>query len=99
MSETTEFFLGTVKFQGSTAQTTTFEVVGSSAVISVNNATHLRFNKRFFSTTFQILAPMTAVDVLAGDIPEKTLVEKELNYYILLRDNISYRKEFAKNIK
>ena len=98
MLEKTEFFLGTVKFMSGGTQTTTFAVVGSSAVISVHNATHLRFNKGFFSTTFQILAPMTAVDVIEGDIPETALVEKELSHYIQLRDNKSLRKEFAKNI-
>jgi len=99
MINSTVFFLGTVRFKKATIQTTDFEVGGPDTIISVRNDIHLRFNKGIFSTTFQILAPMTAITVIQGQIADSMLVDFELQKYLELRDNKSLRKKFAKEIK
>ncbi len=99
MLGSTQFFLGTVKIQSFTFQTTTFKIVGVDTLITVRNDIHLRLNNSLFSNSFQILAPISAIEVKEGKIPAEALGELELEQYLLLRDNRRLRKKFAKQIK
>ena len=89
----TTFFKGNVKIESYDYETTTFRVVDNDAIILVDNATHLRFIEDPLKTAsmqyFQIIAPMTAVEVRDGEIPKDHLHEFTLDYYLKLRKHYS----------
>ena len=80
--------------------TSIFELEGTEGVrVRVQNATHLRLNligKGIIGRTwasgkgrFEILAPMTAVETVAGEIPPAYIEEHPLSYYVGLRNQFS----------
>ena len=86
---TTTFLEGKVKIESGDEQTTDFRLVGNNALVSVLNATHLRLVEDLTKIAtlpyFEIIAPMTAVTVLEGDIPADYLHEYSLTHYLALR--------------
>jgi hypothetical protein len=85
----TTFFKGNVKIESFDIETTKFRVVENNAVVSVDNATHLRLienhSKIAAMPHFEIIAPLTAVEVIEGEIPKNYLHEFQLDYYLTLR--------------
>ncbi len=88
-SETTIFFQGNVSIVNYDYETTDFRLVENNAVVRVRNETHLRLvediSKLHLMPHFEIIAPMTAVKVVEGQIPESCLHEYTLNHYLALR--------------
>ncbi len=86
---TTTFFQGNVKIESFDYETTKFRVVKNDALVSVRNETHLRLvediSKIPTMPYFEIIAPMTAVEVLEGEIPPSYLHEYSLDHYLALR--------------
>lgn len=85
----TTFFQGNVKIESFDYETTTFRVVENNALLSVRNETHLRLvddiSKIPSMPFFEIVAPMTAVEVLEGEVPSSCLHEYPLDHYLTLR--------------
>ncbi len=85
----TEFFEGEVKTIKFYDHVTRFLLVGSNTtVLDVRNDIHLRMVEDLhrLPKTFKILAPMTAVNIIAGEIPAKLLHQYSLQYYLDLRE-------------
>ena len=87
--ETTVFFQVNVNIVSYDYETTNFRLVENNAIIKVLNATHLRLvediSKLHLMPHFEIIAPMTAVKVVEGQIPESCLHEYTLAHYLTLR--------------
>lgn len=85
----TTFFKGNVKIESFDVETTKFRVVDNNAVVLVNNATHLRLVENHLKIAampyFEIIAPITAVEVIEGEIPTNYLHEFPLDHYLTLR--------------
>ena len=91
----TEFFEGEVKIIKFYDHVTRFYLVGTNTtVIDVRNDIHLRMveNLHDLPETFKILAPMTAVSIVAGDIPANHVHQYTLQYYLELREK--YERSF-----
>lgn len=88
-SLTTTFFQVNVSIVSFDLETTNFRLVENNAIVVVRNATHIRLVKDISKTTFdahfEIIAPMTAVRVVEGQIPENYLHEYTLDHYLALR--------------
>jgi hypothetical protein len=87
--EISAFFLeGEVRIINSKNEWTRFHLVGTNAVVDVRNDIHIRLikNPYHLPQTFPILAPMTGVNVLAGEVPSSFLHKYTLKYYLQLRD-------------
>jgi hypothetical protein len=91
----TQFFEGEVRIIKFYDHVTRFLLVGSnSTVLDVRNDIHLRLveDLHHLPKTFKILAPMTAVNVIAGEIPANHLHQYSLQYYLDLRQ--AYERNF-----
>lgn len=87
--EISAFFLeGEVRIINSKNEWTRFHLIGTNAVVDVRNDIHIRLikNPYHLPQTFPILAPMTGVNVLAGEVPSSFLHKYTLKYYLQLRD-------------
>ncbi len=88
-SMTTTFLQGNVNIESFDRETTQFRCVENGGLVSVRNDTHLRLVEDISKTTlmphFEIIAPMTAVTVLEGEIPDTYLHEYSLAHYLALR--------------
>ena len=85
----TEFFEGEVKVIKFYDHVTRFYLVGSNTtVLDVRNDIHLRMTENLHQLpeTFRILAPMTAVNIIAGEIPANLVHQYTLQYYLELRE-------------
>lgn len=91
---TTEFFEGEVQVLKFYDHVTRFYLIGTDTAIDVRNDIHIRMveNLHHLPKTFRILAPMTAVSVVAGEIPSNLLHEYTLQHYLELREN--YERNF-----
>lgn len=90
----TEFFEGEVKVIKFYEHVTRFYLVGSNTtVFDVRNDIHLRMveNLHHLPETFRILAPMTAVSIIEGEIPANLLHQYTLQYYLELREKYERR--------
>lgn len=89
VSAMTSFLEGKVRIESFDYETTQFRLIKNNALVSVLNDTHLRLVEdiRKIPTMpyFEIIAPMTAVEVLEGDIPETYLHKYSLAHYLTLR--------------
>lgn len=85
----TTFLKGNVRIESFNYDKTQFRLIENNAVISVLNAIHLRLvddQKNIPAMPFfEIIAPMTAVEVLEGDLPKSYLHEYSLEHYVTLR--------------
>ena len=85
---TMEFLHGQAKLVTGDRQTSTFELLENGAVISIPNPSHLRLGSLFWSTVrnkFGLVAPIFAVKVVAGEIPESHVKVRPLSWYLDLR--------------
>lgn len=65
-----------------------YSLVRNGAVVKVKNSTHVRLLEDQygeFPESFKILAPMDAVQVKSGDIPEANIQEMKASDYLLVR--------------
>ncbi len=91
----TVFFEGEVEIIRIYDHVTRFYLVGSNdTVLDVRNDIHLRMVEDLHNLpqTFKILAPMTAVSIVAGEIPLNLLHQYTLQYYLELREK--YERTF-----
>lgn len=67
---------------------TRFKLVVSGAIVDVRNDIHIRLvdNPYQLPQSFPILAPMTAVTLVQGQIPKSAIHQYPLKYYLSLRD-------------
>lgn len=89
------FFEGEVEIIKIYDHVTRFYLVGSNdTVIDVRNDVHLRMveNLHHLPKTFKILAPMTAINIVEGEIPLNLLHQYTLEYYLELREK--YERNF-----
>jgi len=88
-SMTTTFLQGNVKIESFDYDTTNFRIIENNALISVRNDTHLRLVEDITKIPsmpyFEIIAPMTAVKVIEGEIPQNYLHKYPLSHYLALR--------------
>jgi hypothetical protein len=88
-SVTTAFLQGNVSIVSFDGETTNFRLVENNAIVVVRNDTHLRLvediSKIPSMPHFEVIAPMTAVRVVEGQIPECYLHEYTLDHYLALR--------------
>ncbi len=91
---TTVFFEGEVEILNFYDHVTRFYLVGSNTVVDVRNDIHVRMieNLHHLPKTFRILTPMTAVNIVAGEIPSNLLHQYTLQYYLELREK--YERNF-----
>lgn len=91
---TTLFFEGEVEILNFHDHVTRFYLVGSETVVDVRNDIHLRMVEDLhrLPKTFRILAPMTAVNIVAGEVPSNLLHHYTLQYYLELREK--YERNF-----
>ncbi len=86
---TTTFLQGNVRIESFDYDTTRFRLVENNALVSVRNDTHLRLVEDITKIPnmpfFEIIAPMSAVELVEGDIPETYLHEYSLAHYLTLR--------------
>jgi len=85
---TTDFLEGEVQIIDFNYQVTRFRLVKNNAVVDVRNDIHIRIvdNPYNLPKTFPILAPMTAVDIVDGEIPSSYIRKYTLKHYIALRE-------------
>lgn len=90
----TVFFEGEVKILKFYDHVTRFLHVESNTVMDVRNDIHLRMveNLHHLPETIRILAPMTAVNIIAGEVPPDLLHQHTLQYYLELREK--YERNF-----
>lgn len=91
----TVFFEGEVEILNFYDHVTRFYLVGSNTtVLDVRNDIHLRMveNLHHLPKTFKILAPMTAVNIVEGEVPSSLLHQYTLQYYLDLREK--YERKF-----
>jgi len=86
---TITFFQGNVKIESFDYETTKFRAVENDALVSIRNDTHLRLVENILNISsmpyFEVIAPLTAVEVLEGKIPSNYLHEYSLDHYLALR--------------
>jgi len=83
-----EFFEGSVHFISQGLFNAKYQLENSECIIKVNNNTHVRCMNQLdlpFPEYFNILAPMDAVTVIRGTIPEDYLKDSSAEYYLRVR--------------
>lgn len=82
-----EFFNGEVHFIKQGLFKAKYSVKGSNCIIKVKNNTHVRCFDQLGSwpNYFEILAPMDAVTVVSGRIPNNYIIEMEHSEYLSTR--------------
>ena len=87
------FLEGNVRAINFDTKVTRFRIVENNAVIEVRNDLHIRLVDNIFDSppTFPIIAPMTAVDIVDGSIPESYIKIYSISHYQNL--NAEYHKK------
>jgi len=93
---TTQFFEGNVQLVSFNQEITRFRLVGNGAIIDVRNDTHIRLidDPYRLPPEFPIIAPMTAVHVINGQLPKDCIKMYPLKHYLSLREK--YESHAAK---
>lgn len=88
-----DFLEGNVRTLNFDTKITKFRVIENDAVIEVRNDLHIRLVDNIFDSpaTFPIIAPMTAVDIVDGSIPESYIKKYPISHYQNL--NAEYHKK------
>lgn len=91
LDQKVEYFEGPVKIVSFNVRVTRFQLANNSAVIDVLNDVHLRIVDDWVNLpkVFNILAPMSAVTLIEGDIPSNQIQTYSLNHYIEIRDKLN----------
>ena len=84
----TDFLEGEVQIIDFNYQVTRFRIVKNNALVDVRNDIHIRLVDDPYNLpkAFPILAPMTAVDVVDGEIPSSYIRKYTLKHYIALKE-------------
>ena len=82
-----DFFYGEVRFLNQGLFNAKYSIVQCGSIIKVKNSTHIRLvdNQNHFPGVIKIIAPMGAVKVVSGSIPESYIQFKTANEYLALR--------------
>lgn len=82
-----DFFKGNVRFISQGIFNAKYSVLESGAIIKVKNSTHVRLINQFgvWPDFFEIIAPMGAVKVQSGKIPNHYIEYLNANEYLRLR--------------
>ena len=93
-----EFLEGEVKIVNFNEYFTRFQIIENGAVVDVRNDIHIRFVEDIYNIppSFMIIAPLTAVDIVEGDIPEKYKKIHPISHYKKLNDE--YHKKAQEQI-
>lgn len=93
-----EFLEGEVKIVNFNEYFTQFQIVDNGAVVDVRNDIHIRFVDDIYNIppSFIIIAPMSAVDIIEGDIPKKCIKNYPISHYKELNDE--YHKKAQEQI-
>ena len=85
---TIDFLEGKVQIIDFNYAVTRFSLVDNCAVVDVRNDIHLRLvdNPYNLPRTFSILAPMTAVEIVNGQIPPTYIRKYPLKHYLALKE-------------
>ena len=85
---TTDFLEGEVQVIDFNYQVTRFRLVKNNAVVNVRNDIHVRLVDDPYNLPkiFPIIAPMTAVDIVDGEVPTSYIRKYPLSHYIALRE-------------
>lgn len=94
---TTDFLEGDVQIIDFNYQVTRFRIVKNNALVDVRNDIYIRLVDDPYNLpkTFPILAPMTAVNSVDGEIPSSYIRKYTLKHYIALREK--YEKHTPKS--
>ena len=83
-----DFFEGEVFLAGQGIFNAKYSIVDNGAVIKVKNSAHIRMIYDQIATrglSFTILAPMHAVTMVSGMIPNELISKLPIRYYLLVR--------------
>lgn len=85
---TTDFLEGQVQIVDFSYQVTRFRLVENKALVDVRNDIHIRLVDDPYNLpkTFPIIAPMTAVDIVDGEVPPSYIRKYTLKHYLSLRE-------------
>ena len=85
---TTDFLEGEVQIIDFNYRVTRFRLVENGAVVDVRNDIHIRLvdNPHNLPDKFPIIAPMTAVEIVKGEIPATYTRKYPLKHYLSLRE-------------
>jgi len=85
---TTDFLEGEVQIIDFNYAVTRFRLVENGSVVDVRNDIHIRLvdNPYNLPRTFRIIAPMTAVEIVKGQIPATYIRKYPLKHYLALRE-------------
>ena len=85
-----DYFEGVVQFVNFNWEVTRYHIVGNDSVIDIKNDVHLRLvdDQINLPNKFKILAPLSAVSVVNGNLPSEQVKKYSLNYYIKIRENL-----------
>jgi hypothetical protein len=92
----TDFLEGEVQIIDFNFTVTKFRIVDNRAVVDVRNDIHIRLVDDPYNLPmkFTIIAPMTAVDIISGQIPPSYIHKYPLKHYLLLQEK--YHKQATK---
>lgn len=84
---TTDFFEGQVQIVDFNYQVTRFQLAENKALVDVRNDIHIRLVDDPYNLpkTFPIIAPMTAVSIVDGEVPPSYISKYTLKYYLSLK--------------
>jgi hypothetical protein len=82
------FFKGEVRFAGQGLFNAKYSLVANGSIIKVNNGAHVRLIANQFGRfpdSFEIIAPMDAIKVISGSIPEYLVHYQSCSEYLYYR--------------
>jgi len=83
-----DFFKGDVRFVSQGILNAKYSIVDNGSIIKVKNSTHIRLlwnQNSNWPDKFEIIAPVAAVSLISGDIPQSYIKFLSANEYLRLR--------------
>ena len=82
-----DFFKGEVRFVSQGIFNAKYTLVDNGAIIKVKNSTHVRLFNQFgtWPDSFKIIAPIDAVSLKSGLVPDSCIQYLHVNDYLSLR--------------
>ncbi len=82
LREVREFLQGEVVIVRGGFLRTTYRIPSTGAIIKVKNSIHLKMTKhKYTQITYPIIAIMTGVKLVSGDIPDDYIIVQPVSYY------------------
>lgn len=86
-AELREFLQGEVEIVRGGFFKTTYKIPSTGAIIKVKNSIHLKMTKhKYTQITYPIIAIMTGVKLVSGNIPDDYILVRPLGYYSNIAD-------------